>query len=94
MMLRVVLGNEMTKNPCFSRVFVDFQGVKTIVNLLEVGGIERGHFRNFVRVTPLRFNSMNDSKFQLLFGFIWSGKRKVFFTQVGTNLAQVFVWVG
>lgn len=40
MMLRVVLGNEMTKNPCFSRVFFDFQGVKTIVNLLEVGGIE------------------------------------------------------
>ena len=56
---------------------------------MEVGGIERGRFRNFLPVTHLHDNSLNHSEFQLLFGFIWFWKISLFFTQVGTNLAQI-----
>lgn len=62
--------------------------------MVEVGGIERGRFRNFLSVTNLLYNRLNDSKFQFLFGFICLSKKRVFFTRSGTDLAQAKGEVG
>jgi hypothetical protein len=56
---------------------------------MEVGGIEKGPFCNFLTVTDLCDNSLNHSELQLLCGFVWFWKISVFFIQVGTNLAQI-----
>ena len=52
---------------------------------MEVGGVEKGCFRNFLPVPHLRYNSLSYSEFQLLFGFVYLGKVRVFFTQNGTD---------
>jgi len=39
--------------------------------------------------TDLRNNALCGNDFQFLFGFVWFWKVSLFFTQDGTNLAQI-----
>jgi len=55
---------------------------------MEVGGIENGCVGNFLPTSDLRHNTLSGSDFQLLFGFVWFWKIRLFYTQDGTNMAQ------
>jgi hypothetical protein len=57
---------------------------------MEVGGVENGCFGNFLPTIDLRHNAVYGSEFQLLFGFVWFWKIRLFYTQDGTNMAQGF----
>jgi len=56
--------------------------------MVEVGGIENGCFRNFLYPFELRRIAKSVNELQLLFGFVWFWKIRLFYTQDGTNMAQ------
>ena len=58
------------------------------IKLVE-GGIENGYSCTFLPTTALYDNTLCDSDIQLLSGFIWFWKISLFYTQCGTNMAQM-----